>query len=98
MIDAVTQANVVWEWSFLSEGDAPRAENARDVDVHVMGPDGRKRMIPAFWAGGKVWTLRFASPTPGEYALETKCSDASDKGLHGRSARLTVTPYRGDNP
>src|SRR5882757_4441802 len=95
-MDAATPANVVWEWSLVS--DRARDSEACDVDVIWTAPDGRKRTIPAFWAGENVWRARFASPTIGEHRLESRCTDPSDRGLHGRTALVVVMPNQGDNP
>jgi len=33
------------------------------------------RLVPA----GDIWTVRFASPLPGDYGCKFKCSDAANK-------------------
>ncbi len=93
MTTNVIQANEVWEWSFLSD----RASTDGELDVLCAGPDGR-RTIPAFWAGENIWRVRFSSPMTGDFDLETRFSDPSNKDLHGQRARVTAVPYRGDNP
>lgn len=45
---------------------------------------------PAFWDGGRVWKLRFASPlATGQWAWQSFCS-VDDAGLAGRSGELMV--------
>jgi hypothetical protein len=89
-------ARTVAEWSFA----AARPHTAPDEleqDVVFRGPSGEHR-VPAFWAGGSEWRVRFAAPTPGRYNYTTVCSDPADAGLHARTGTLEVAPYEGDYP
>src|SRR2546423_249283 len=76
----------------------PAAHDSLELDVECTGPDGRRIAIPAFWAGGRTWRVRFASPRVGDYMLETRCTDPGEKHLHKQIARVSVIPYAGDNP
>jgi hypothetical protein len=67
------------------------------VDVVFNGPAGEFR-VPAFWAGGDAFRVRFAAPELGRYAYRTICSNADDSGLHGQTGELQIEPYDGDNP
>ncbi len=65
------------------------------LDAVVTGPEGSEQVVPAFWAGGDMWKVRFASPTVGSYHLRSKCSDVANQGMHGQQVELEVIPYRG---
>ncbi len=89
--------NVATEWAYTSgKGYAdPFAEVL--LDVIVTGPDGAEQRVPAYWAGGREWRVRYAAHTPGTYACRSVCSDADNPDLHGRESTLEVAPYEGDN-
>ena len=70
-----------------------------DVEVEVVFRHGRQEWrVPAFWAGGNDWTVRFAPPVRGDYTYRVRSSDAADKRLNGDERTLSVTAYSGDNP
>ena len=70
-----------------------------NVEVNVSFQQGAKLwMIPAFWAGGGKWTVRFAPPAVGEYKFRVECTDKSNPDLNGREQALGVVPYKGSNP
>src|SRR5438132_283086 len=56
-----------------------------------------KRRVPAFWAGGGMWKVRYASDKGGSYRYRTECSDVKDRGLHGVEGEVFVDTYRGNN-
>lgn len=68
------------------------------LDLLVRGPDGLTLRIPAFWAGDARWAARFSGDRIGVYAYETVCSNPKDEGLHGKTGKFTVSPYKGRNP
>lgn len=87
----------VFETSFTSA--KKYANPFVDVEVDVVFQNGDKKwVVPAFWAGGDRWTVRFAPPLEGEFQYKVKCSDASNKDLNGGAQSLEVTAYTGDNP
>jgi hypothetical protein len=89
-------ARTVAEWSFTAA--RPHASpDEIELDVVISGPSGEHR-VPAFWAGGSEWRVRFAAPAPGQYNYATVCSEPSDSGLHARAGTLDVAPYDGANP
>ena len=90
--------NQMTEWSFTSRGTCDDPFNDVELDVVFTGPDGEERTVPAFWAGGRTWKVRYASPEAGRHAWRSVCSDTSDTGLHGREGELEVVPYEGGNP
>jgi hypothetical protein len=70
-----------------------------DVDVNVVFVRGdRQWVIPAFWAGGRTWKVRFVPPAAGDYRYRVEGTDKQDSGLNGKERSLTVTAYTGDNP
>ena len=87
----------VFETSFTS---ARKYDNPfMDVEVDVVFQSGdREWVVPAFWAGGDRWTVRFAPPVQGQYTFKVTCSDPSNEGLNGNERSLRVTAYAGDNP
>jgi len=93
-----TEANVVVEIPFKAL--KPHAEPFKDVmlDVVFTGPKGTKKTVPAFWAGGDTWKVRYGSPVVGTHRYRTQCSDAADTGLHGVAGRIEIKPYSGKNP
>ena len=90
-------ANTVVEWSL--QADVDRADPYGEIDLYavVSDPNGRERRISAFWHGGDRWSFRYASPVQGVHKYRTRCSDASDLGLHNRQGEVMVVPYSGDN-
>ena len=77
----------VWkpiEISFASEEKYKDAFNEIDMDVTVSDGKGKTWKVPAFWAGGDTWKIRFSAPEPGIYTYETTCTNAADKGLNGQ--------------
>jgi hypothetical protein len=68
------------------------------MDVVFIDPQGGQWRVPAFWAGGKVWKVRYASPLVGTHSYRTECTEPTDRGLHGISGNVAVRPYTGANP
>src|SRR4029079_16709014 len=62
------------------------------LDVVFQNAQGQEQRVPAFWAGGSVWTVRYASPAAGRYKFRSVCNDASNSDLHGRTGELEVVP------
>jgi hypothetical protein len=82
------------------ESDVRYPQPFRDVSLDGVftAPSGRTTEVPGFWAGDGVWCLRHASAEVGVHRFRTRCSDAGNAGLHGRSGELVVVPYTGANP
>jgi Protein of unknown function (DUF4038)/Domain of unknown function (DUF5060) len=91
------EANHVAEVTFRSRVDRKDPFNELELDVVFNGPDGIRQRVPAFWAGGRVWRARFASPSVGRYHYRSECSDPKDEGLHGVAGQIDVIPYRGNS-
>ncbi|MFQ6095252.1 MAG: DUF4038 domain-containing protein [Candidatus Bathyarchaeia archaeon] len=86
------------EWSFLSEKEYSDPFNEVEVSAQFDEPDGEVKVVPAFWAGGNVWRIRYASHKLGKHHFRTICSDKSNPDLHGQEGILEVIPYTGENP
>jgi hypothetical protein len=87
--------NAVAEWSFTSGRPYDDPFNQVTLDVVVTDPMGQQRTVPAFWAGGQTWRVRYASPAIGTQAYRTVCSDAGNADLHGQEGTLQVVPEEG---
>lgn len=93
-----TEANVVAEITFRARKAYANPFLDVMLDVVFTNPYGAEMTIPAFWAGGASWKVRYASPVVGNHPYRTRCSAADDTGLHGVEGRIEVKPYTGDNP
>jgi hypothetical protein len=96
--EARTAANVPAEITFTAQREHADPFNAITLDVVFTAADGGRRCVPAFWAGGGAWKVRYAAPQTGTYRWRSICSDASDPGLHGVEGTLEIGPYTGTNP
>ena len=79
------------EWSLVSEVERDDPFNQVSVDLLVTDASGREQVIPAFWAGGTEWRVRYAPARAGRHLVSSRCSDADDAGLHGCVGELHVT-------
>ena len=89
-----------WEVFETSYESAKVYSNAfTEVEVDVVFQQGDKQWkVPAFWAGDKKWTVRFAPPAQGNFTYRVECSDKANTGLNGKEQALSVKDYTGDNP
>ena len=70
-----------------------------DIEVNVVFQNvEREWIVPAFWAGGKKWTVRFAPPVEGKYKYRIECTDKSNKDLNRIGQTFRVFKYKGNNP
>ncbi len=90
--------NQTAEWSFTSSKAYKDPFNEVELSVRFTLENGAEQLVPAFWAGGKNWRVRFASPLTGKYHFLTVCTDPSDSGLHGQAGDFQVKRYTGSNP
>lgn len=98
-VDQVSASvNTVIEWTFTSAKERPDPFNAVELDAVFTDPKGTTFRVPAFWAGGKSWKVRYASPLTGRHSFRTVCSDRSDVGLHGITGSVELKTYHGTNP
>lgn len=87
----------VSEWSYRSGQSYADPFNALELDAVIQGPGGQTWRVPAYWAGGSEWRVRFAPPLPGDYTIATACTDTANPHLHGKTLRLEARPYAGSN-
>jgi len=90
--------NQTAEWSFKSNKSYQDPFNELELSARFTSADGEEKLVPAFWAGGKNWRVRFASPLAGKFHFRTVCSDPSDSGLHDHEGDFKVACYNGSNP
>ncbi len=96
--DAVrTQANVMVEITFTASQDYRDPFHEVTLDALFESPQGRTLKVPAFWDGGRLWKIRYASPAVGTHRWRSVCSVPADRGLHGVKGTVIVEPYRGEN-
>ncbi len=93
-----TQTHVPVEIGFSAQFATTDPFNTVALDVIFSEPDGTHRRVPAFWAGGQAWKVRYAAGCPGTVRWWSECSNASDAGLHNVAGAVEVEPYTGDNP
>jgi len=85
------------EWAYNSQKSYNDPFNEVDVDVVFTHENGQQWRVPAFWAGGNEWKVRFAPPLPGTYQYHAESTDKSNPDLNGHEGTLRVEPYRGSN-
>jgi hypothetical protein len=90
--------NVMTEFSLRSGKGYDDPFNDVEVDVVFTDPDGCEKVVPAFWAGGDVWRVRYASHVLGRHNCRSICSDTTNLDLHGRESTVEIRRYKGDNP
>jgi hypothetical protein len=93
-----TETNVPVEIPFTAQRDHVDPFNTVTLDVVFSEPGGGTRRVPAFWAGGNGWKVRYASPEVGTHRWRSQCSAAADAGLHGLEGSVEIGPYTGANP
>lgn len=92
-----TQANVMVETTLVAGHTYADPFNQVTLDVVFSDPQGTALRVPAFWAGGNVWKVRYASPVPGTHRFRSECSETQDAGLHGITGTVEIQPYTGSN-
>src|SRR5579862_8662763 len=93
-----TQTNVPAEIVFHAANIHADPFNNITVDVTFTSPDGNHHLVPAFWDGGDIWKVRYASPSLGSHRYRSICSDKMDRGLNDIEGVVEIDPYTGKNP
>jgi len=88
----------VSEWGFTSGKPYADPFNQVELDVIFTHEQGGEWRVPAYWAGGQEWRVRFGPPAVGTYTYRTACSDEGNPDLHGQTGTLQAAPYEGQNP
>jgi hypothetical protein len=89
---------IPFEWAFTSGKKYQDPYNEVSLDVEILDPQGGKQLVPAYWAGGQTWKVRYASHTAGRYNFRTICTDSSNSDLHDQTGSITISDYKGSNP
>lgn len=80
------------ELTFTSERVYTNPYTDVEVFVHFHHESGVELVRPAFWDGGGVWKVRFASPLTGGRWTWRSASAPRDPGLDGQQGTLRVEP------
>jgi len=88
--------NEVVEFSQTSASAYSDPFNEIEVDV-VFSKAAQTWRVPAFWAGGQQWKVRFAPPETGTYDYHWECTDTNNPDLNGQAGTLDVNEYQGTN-
>ena len=81
----------VQEWAYRSGKAYADPFNEVELDVILTHETGQSWRMPAYWASGQEWRVRFAPPLPGRYQVTTACTVIEDPNLHKSTA------YRNQN-
>ncbi|HUT01003.1 MAG TPA: DUF4038 domain-containing protein [Phycisphaerae bacterium] len=90
--------NEVSEWGYTTGRRYADPFNDVELDVVVSHSEGESWRVPAYWAGGQEWRVRFRPPRPGAYEVVTVSSEASDGDLHERRSSLEASANDGAHP
>ena len=97
MIQSVDSAETWVANELVLVSDDWYSDGYNDVDVDLILTNGTTTYkIPGFWDGGKIWRVRFACPTAGEWTYTTVCTDTENKGLHNVTNTFECEEYSGD--
>lgn len=92
------EANVAVEITLDAAQAYPEPFLKPALDVVFTDPAGAEKAVPAFWASGNRWKVRYASPLVGTHRYRSQCSEPGDAGLHGIEGQIEIRPYTGSNP
>ena len=92
-----TDTNVPCEITFTAQRVHANPFQSVVMDVVFTDPAGQARKVPAFWDGGAVWKVRYASPLTGKHRWHSVCNVTEDAGLHGVEGTLTIRRFQGKN-
>ena len=90
--------NTVCELEFIAHRDFEDPWSEIEVDFSFVDPDGAQRVVPAYWAGGRSWRVRYSSSTEGAHRFTSSVRGGADVGLEDITGELTVVGYQGVNP
>jgi hypothetical protein len=85
------------EWSFTSTRSYDNPFADVELDMMVRDPEGTEWRVPAFWAGGQTWRVRYSPAKTGVHTWRSICNDAANSGLHAQHGTLEAVPYQGTN-
>src|SRR6266566_6044372 len=87
-----TAANVMVEIALEAKDEHKDPFNELTLDAIFTDPAGKSVRVPGFWAGGRAWKIRYASPKVGSHRFKAESSDA---GLNGVEGVVEVEAYKG---
>jgi len=90
--------NAVCEVGFTAAREVDDPHAAIRLDVEFTDPEGVRRVVPAFWDGGREWRVRYSSPLEGIHMYRSRAAGTDVTGLDGVEGELTVVGYDGENP
>ncbi len=90
--------NAVCELEFIAKQDFDDPWRQLQVDFEFIDPDGTERIVPAFWAGGRSWRVRYSSPLEGTHRYSASVRGERECGLEDVSGEVSVVGYDGVNP
>ena len=96
-LNTKTESNRLVEFTFESSITYQNPFTEITLDAIFTEPSGNKRCIPAFWAGGNTWRIRYASSALGLHHFITQCSDSNNDALHNQKNTVEVIAYKGKN-
>ncbi len=98
-MDLSTTQYEALEWGYISQKAYPDPFNEIEVDVLLTHESGQTWRVPAYWAGGQEWRVRFAPPLPGNYQATLECTDNKARFDHSDDpVSLQAAPYHGKHP
>lgn len=86
-----------FEATFTSAGQIANPLNDLELQVTFTAPSRQTQTVRGFWDGGTTWRVRFAPHEIGDWTYETRVTEGSDSGLHGRTGRFRVVAAKGGN-
>lgn len=92
-----TTTNNMVEITLTASGIYNDPFNEVELDALFTDPSGKQLRVPAFWAGGKIWKIRYSSPLEGSHSFITICSKSTDDGLNNIKGKVNIKKYKGDN-
>ena len=80
--------------------DTQAGDSFLDAELNVifMEPSGASLRVPAFWAGGNEWKVRYAPRSAGRHTFRLEIAAGKIKPAHEVAGTLQVRPYEGENP
>ncbi len=85
------------EFIFISDSIYQNPHTEVKLDITFLGPKGERISQAGYWDGDKIFKVRFAPPTIGNWYYETSSSDINNEGLHNNSSTFYVVDYTGPN-
>lgn len=86
------------EIELQAESIPENAYTSVEVYAEFSNAAGSTIKRPAFWDGGAVWKIRFASPDDSSLWNWKTVSEPEIVGLHAVTGTVQAKPYEGDNP